>query len=185
MQRKLAIVAGLVLMVAVWAAPAAADPGRGAQILCYLWANNASPSIGVPYTPSTTYSYNTFGRATVNSVTKTSTGTYTAKCSLVGGGAFTFSAATADAEVGSTAVESVESVESMAGEAAVSIGEPDTSGSWGPGGHVQVTAYGSEDADHCKVSNWTTGGAHFTAIVRCYNHAGGLADNRFDLLFIW
>ena len=91
MQRKLAIVAGLVLMVAVWAAPAAADPGRGAQILCYLWANNASPSIGVPYTPSTTYSYNTFGRATVNSVTKTSTGTYTAKCSLVGGGAFTFS----------------------------------------------------------------------------------------------
>ena len=59
------------------------------------------------------------------------------------------------------------------------------SGSWGAGGHVQVTAYGSEDADHCKVVNWTSGGADFSANVRCYDHAGALSDNRFDLLFIW
>ena len=59
------------------------------------------------------------------------------------------------------------------------------SGSWGPGGHVQVTAYGSEDADYCKVVNWGTGGADFTANVRCFNHAGALSDNRFDLLFVW
>lgn len=59
------------------------------------------------------------------------------------------------------------------------------SGSWGPGGHVQVTAYGSEDADQCKVSSWVTGGADFSAFVRCYNHAGAPSDNRFDLLFTW
>lgn len=59
------------------------------------------------------------------------------------------------------------------------------SGSWGPGGHVQVTAYGGEDADQCKIASWATGGADFTASVRCYNRAGALSDNRFDLLFIW
>lgn len=59
------------------------------------------------------------------------------------------------------------------------------SGSWGAGGHVQVTAYGGEDADQCKVINWTSGGADFSANVRCYNHAGALSDSRFDLLFIW
>lgn len=59
------------------------------------------------------------------------------------------------------------------------------SGSWGAGGHVQVTAYGGEDADQCKVVNWTSGGADFSASVRCYNHAGALSDNRFDLLFVW
>ena len=59
------------------------------------------------------------------------------------------------------------------------------SGSWGAGGHVQVTAYGGEDADHCKVVNWATGGADFVANVRCYNRTGALSDNRFDLLFIW
>lgn len=56
---------------------------------------------------------------------------------------------------------------------------------WGPGGHVQVTAYGGEDADQCKVVNWATGGQDFTANVRCYNRIGALSDNRFDLLFIW
>ena len=50
---------------------------------------------------------------------------------------------------------------------------------------VQVSAYGSEDADTCKVSSWATGGADFTAGVRCYNHLGQLSDNRFDLLFVW
>jgi hypothetical protein len=56
---------------------------------------------------------------------------------------------------------------------------------WGPGGHVQVTAYGGEDADFCKVVNWGTGGTDFFANVRCYNRLGNLSDNRFDLLFVW
>jgi hypothetical protein len=59
------------------------------------------------------------------------------------------------------------------------------SGTWGPGGHVQVTSYGSEDADYCKVQSWTSGGADFSATVRCFNHLGAPSDNRFDLLFIW
>ncbi len=59
------------------------------------------------------------------------------------------------------------------------------SGTWGPGGHVQVTAYGGEDADYCKIVSWTTGGADFSATVRCFNHQGALSDNRFDLLFVW
>jgi len=58
------------------------------------------------------------------------------------------------------------------------------SGTWGPGGHVQVTAYGST-ADHCKVQSWVSGGADFSATVRCFNAAGAAADNRFDLLFVW
>jgi hypothetical protein len=59
------------------------------------------------------------------------------------------------------------------------------SGSWGAGGHVQVTAYGGEDADQCKIVSWGTGGADFTATVRCYNRTGAVSDNRFDLLFLW
>lgn len=59
------------------------------------------------------------------------------------------------------------------------------SGSWGPGGHVQVTAYGGEDADYCKVVNWSSGGPDFTANVKCYRPGGVASDNRFDLLFIW
>ncbi|HYU35502.1 MAG TPA: hypothetical protein VEW48_25390 [Thermoanaerobaculia bacterium] len=59
------------------------------------------------------------------------------------------------------------------------------SGTWSFGGHVQVTAYGSEDADFCKVQSWSTGGPDFTATVRCYNRTGVLSDNRFDLLFLW
>ena len=61
-----------------------------------------------------------------------------------------------------------------------SRGVPDVAG-----GHVQVTAYGTEDADYCKVGSWSTGGADFSATVRCYNHQGVPSDNRFDLLFVW
>jgi hypothetical protein len=57
--------------------------------------------------------------------------------------------------------------------------------SWGAGGHVQVTAYGTEDSDYCKVGGWSTGGADFSATVRCYNQNGNPSDNRFDLLFLW
>jgi hypothetical protein len=151
MNRRLIFVGLIALILAVCSIPAMADPGRGANVLCYIWANNASSTIGVPYTPSATYSYNTVGKAAANSVTRTAVGTYTVTCKGVGGGQL--------------------------------AGVPGSS--WGPGGHVQVTGYGSEDADQCKVSNWTTGGADFSAIVRCYNHAGALSDNRFDLLFVW
>jgi hypothetical protein len=56
---------------------------------------------------------------------------------------------------------------------------------WGVGGNPQVTAYGDEDADYCKVASWNTGGADLAAVVRCYNSAGALSDNRFTFLFTW
>ena len=138
------------LAAAVWVSPASADPGRGANTMCYLWAHDASPAIGVAYTPSTTYSYNAVGRSAANTVTRSGTGSYTVTCRGVGGGAL------------------------FGG-----------SGSWGAGGHVQVTAYGSEDADYCKVGGWSTGGADFSASVVCYNSAGARSDSRFNLLFVW
>jgi hypothetical protein len=146
MSRKI-IFACVLMSLAFGVLPAMADPGRGADILCYVWANNPSPAIGVPYSPSSFYSYNSQNRAGGNTVTKTGTGTYSVTCRGVGGDAL-------------------------------------PSG-WGPGGHVQVTAYGGEDADYCKVQSWATGGADFTVTVRCYNSSGALSDNRFDLLFVW
>jgi hypothetical protein len=77
----------LILAGVIWVSPALADPGRGATVLCYVWANVASPAIGVPYTPSSLYSYNTVGRAAANSVTRNAVGTYTVTCRGVGGGA--------------------------------------------------------------------------------------------------
>jgi hypothetical protein len=149
MRRTLVALCVLTLAGIVWALPALADPGRGAYVLCYVWANNASPALNAPYVPSSTYSYNTVGRANANTVTKTSTGNYTVTCKGVGGGAL------------------------FAG-----------SGTWGAGGHVQVTAYGP-GPNYCKVNSWATGGADFTAFVSCYNPNGAFADNRFDLLFVW
>lgn len=58
------------------------------------------------------------------------------------------------------------------------------SGSWGAGGHVQVTAYGG-DSNHCKVVSWATGGRDFVGNVRCFNANGQLADSRFTLLLTW
>ena len=150
MSRRIIFVCLFTMILAALAVPAMADPGRGANVLCYIWANSATSAIGVPYTPSTVYSYNAVGRSAANTVTRTAVGVYSVTCKGVGGGAL------------------------FGG-----------SGTWGPGGHVQVTAYGSEDADYCKVSSWTTGGADFTVGVRCYNSAGALSDNRFDLLFVW
>jgi hypothetical protein len=150
MIRKLIFVSMFAMILMAWAVPSMADPGRGANVLCYIWANQASSAIGAAYTPSNVYSYNAVGKATANSVTRTAVGTYTVTCRGVGGGAL-FAGAT----------------------------------SWGPGGHVQVTAYGGEDADTCKVVSWVTGGADFSATVRCFNHAGAASDNRFDLLFVW
>lgn len=150
MRRKLLFVCMFALVLVGLASPSMADPGRGANVLCYIWANQASSAIGAAYTPSNVYSYNAVGKATANSITRTAVGTYTVACKGVGGGAL-FAGAT----------------------------------SWGPGGHVQVTAYGSEDADYCKVQSWATGGADFSATVKCYNHAGAASDSRFDLLFVW
>jgi hypothetical protein len=150
MSRKLVVVCLFALILGAVAVPSMADPGRGASILCYIWNNNASSTIGAPFVPSNIYSYNAVGRASANTVTRTGVGSYTVTCKGVGGGSL-FSGAT----------------------------------SWGPGGNVQVTAYGTEDADYCKVSNWTTGGADFSASVRCYNHAGALSDHRFTLSFSW
>ena len=45
-------------------------PGGG-ECECYLWANNASPTINVLYEPSSTYSFNAQNRAGGISVTKT------------------------------------------------------------------------------------------------------------------
>jgi hypothetical protein len=150
MSRKIIFACVLTLILAAGAFPAMADPGRGANVLCYVWANEPTRAIGSPYTPSTPYSYNAVGRSAANTITRTGTGVYVVTCKGVGGGPL-FSG----------------------------------SGSWGAGGHVQVTAYGGEDADTCKIVSWGTGGADFFANVRCFNHAGGLSDNRFDLLFVW
>jgi hypothetical protein len=144
MNRKLLVAFAFALVLVALASPSMADPGRGTNVQCYLWANQASSAIGTAYTPSAPYSYNATGRAAANSVVRTAVGTYTVTCRGVGGGA-----------------------------------------PWGPGGHVQVTAYGLEDADYCKVGSWVTGGADFSATVRCYNHTGAASDSRFDLLFTW
>lgn len=143
MRRTIIFACALTMVLAAGAFPAAADPGRGANVLCYLWAHNGSSAIGAPFTPSPTYSYNAQNRSGGNIVTRTGVGQYTVTCRGVGGGA-----------------------------------------PWGPGGHVQVTAYGG-DADYCKVVSWATGGADFSATVRCFNPAGALSDNQFDLLFAW
>jgi len=148
--KKLCAVCAFAIALGSWASVSMADPGRGSSTQCYVWANTASSAIGVPYTPSTVYSYNAVGRAAGNTVTRTAIGTYTVTCRGVGGGPL------------------------FGG-----------SGTWGAGGHVQVTAYGSEDADYCKVQSWVSGGADFSATVRCYNSSGALSDNRFDLLFVW
>ena len=150
MRRTLFAICLVALAVVVSGTPALADPGRGANVLCYVWANNPSPVIGVPYTPSPTYSFNAVGRASANSVTKESTGVYYVTCKGVGGGAL-FSG----------------------------------SGSWGPGGHVQVSAYGGGNPDHCHVGGWGTGGADFTASVYCFAPNGAPSDSAFDLLFVW
>ena len=54
--------------------------------------------------------------------------------------------------------------------------------SWGAGGQVQVSAYGLEDADYCKVGGWGTGGTDFFVNVGCYD--GNPSDQRFDMLFV-
>jgi len=136
--------------VCVSMASAQADPGRGATILCYLWAHDPSPPLNTPYTPSSTYSFNAQNRSGGIKVTKVATGSYVVTCTGVGGGS-----------------------------------------PWGPGGHVQVSAYGDGNNRSCHVGSWSTGGPDFTATVDCFGSGGGTgggpapADSRFDLLFLW
>jgi hypothetical protein len=65
---------------------------------------------------------------------------------------------------------------------------------WGPGGHVQVSAYGDGLNTFCHVGHWETGpffSPDFHATVDCFGRGGGTgggpapADSRFDLLFVW
>jgi hypothetical protein len=80
------ILCGLTLGCLLWATPSLAEPSRGAATLCYLWANDASHALNMPYTPSTTYSFNAVSKAAGNTVTHLATGRYAVKCAGVGGG---------------------------------------------------------------------------------------------------
>jgi hypothetical protein len=76
----------LVLACLLWATPSFGDPGRGAAVLCYVWANQASPAVNARYEPDAHYSFNAQNRAGGITVTKTATGTYFVRCTGVGGG---------------------------------------------------------------------------------------------------
>lgn len=173
MSRRFVLALTVVGAMVALTRPAAADPPRGSTILCYVWANEASPALNTPYTPSPTYSYNILGRDAANSVVRTGTGRYTVTCKGVGGGA----------------IPGVSATQEVA-DAAAAAGEPvdekiDKLNSWGAGGQVQVSAYGLEDADYCKVGGWGTGGTDFFVNVGCYDHNGNPSDQRFDMLFVW
>ena len=170
MPRRLVIALTIVGALIGLAHPAAADPPRGSTVLCYVWANDASAAIGTPYTPSTFYSYNAVSRDAGNTVTRTATGRYTVTCKGVGGGALP----------GVTATQEEAEARAAAGD-----DKADKASTWSAGGHVQVTAYGLEDADQCKIGSWATGGADFTVTIGCFDHAGNPADQRFDMLFVW
>ena len=175
MPRRLVIALTVVGAIIGLVHPAAADPPRGSTVLCYVWANDPSTAIGTPYTPSPTYSYNAVSRDAGNTVTRTGTGRYTVTCKGVGGGALPGVSAAAEAEA----------AEAEAEAGAVGEEKIDKASTWGAGGHVQVTAYGLEDADQCKIGSWATGGADFVVTVGCFDHAGNPSDHRFDLLFVW
>lgn len=170
MPRRLVIALTLVGALIGLAHSAAADPPRGSTVLCYVWANDPSTAIGAPYTPSPTYSYNAISRDAGNTVTRTAVGRYTVTCKGVGGGALP----------GVTTTQEETDAAAAAGDE-----KADKAATWGAGGHVQVTAYGLEDADQCKIGSWSTGGADFTVTIGCFDHAGNAADHRFDMLFVW
>ena len=163
-----------IALFAVAVAPVAADPGRGAQTQCYFWAND--PTSTSTYSPSSIYSYNAVARAQGNLVTRVATGVYNVTCKGVGGGALFKEPGTEE----STSV----STEQVAKSGEDAVAPATASGSWGFGGHVQVTAYGSDDV-FCKIQGWATGGADLNATVRCFKSTGVAADSRFDFSFIW
>src|SRR5262249_46464930 len=103
-----------------------------AKMLCYLWANEPSPTLNSPYTPDPTYSFNS--RRQAISVTKVSTGVYFVTCTGQGGRT--------------------------------------------PGGHVQVSSYGSGLTTFCHGGEGATGGAAFVAEVVCFGKGGGRGGGR-------
>src|SRR5687767_5014072 len=124
MNRKLVLACGIAMLLGgFWSSPADADPGRGTAVLCYLWANNASSSIGVAYVPSVTYSYNAVGRADQNFVTRTGVGQYNVVCKGVGG---------ANPQSASSAAEGARSTNAVAREGEEAAVQPEA-GSWGAG----------------------------------------------------
>lgn len=172
MSRRFVIALTVVGAMFAWTRPAAADPPRGSTVMCYVWAHDPAPALNTPYTPSSTYSYNIMGRDAANTVTRTATGRYTVVCKGIGG-----------TIPGVSAAAQVEEAHAAAGEPVDE--KADKANSWGAGGQVQVTAYGLEDADYCKVGSWGSSGADVTISVGCYDHAGNASDHRFDLLFVW
>jgi hypothetical protein len=52
-----------------------------------------------------------------------------------------------------------------------------------PGGHVQVTSYGTA-SDHCKVVDWTQSGANEVVRVGCYAADGSPAFARFTMTYV-
>lgn len=150
MNNHLFALASVATLLGVAATPSLAAEGRAAAPLCYLWADQPSPPLNTPYQPSPTYSFNAVDGPDGNSVTKFATGSYSVKCTGVGGGPLL-----------------------------------------GPGGHVQVSAYGDGVNTSCHVGSWSTGVKDFTATVDCFGKGGGTgggpapADSRFDLLFVW
>lgn len=76
----------VVAILGTWASTAVAGPGRDSATQCYVWANNATPAVGVGYHPSPDYSFNAYGdAATYNTVYRTGTGTYRVACKGAGG----------------------------------------------------------------------------------------------------
>jgi hypothetical protein len=76
----------LVLGCMIWATPSFADSGRGATVLCYVWANQTSPALNAAYEPDARFSFNAQHKGGGITVTKTATGTYSVRCTGVGGG---------------------------------------------------------------------------------------------------
>jgi hypothetical protein len=76
------LLAGLGL-VAVSMTSARASSNQG-KLLCYLWADQASPALNTPYTPDPTYSFSAKHKDI--SVTKVATGVYSVQCVGAGGG---------------------------------------------------------------------------------------------------
>ncbi len=52
------------------------------------------------------------------------------------------------------------------------------------GGHVQVTAYGT-DNHYCKIVSWNSGGPQFVVNVACFDAAGQPSDSRYTVQVSW
>ncbi len=78
--------ASVVAIVLIGAVASTAQPAQAIPIWwlgsAYVWSNNATSTIGVPYTPSLAYQYNSTGHD--NSVTRLGTGWYSVRFPLLG-----------------------------------------------------------------------------------------------------